>query len=102
MGFTGSALSTEEYTLYTKKYQFVPACVCVRACLTAGAAAEAAVVVEVSHGLAGLVGSVDGLVTLHTHPWNTTHTHAHAHTHTHTHRFSHKEQPSPQPLANTA
>ena len=46
---------------------------CVR--LTAGAAAEAAVVVEVSHGLAGLVGSVHGLVTLHTHPWNTTNAH---------------------------
>ena len=40
--------------------------------LTAGAAGEAAVVVEASHSLAGLAGSVHRLVALNTDSWNTT------------------------------
>lgn len=40
--------------------------------LTTGAAGEAAVVVEASHSLAGLVGSVHRLVALNADSWNTT------------------------------
>lgn len=38
--------------------------------LTAGAAGEAAVVVQVTHCLTGLVGSIDLLVALYTASWN--------------------------------
>lgn len=40
--------------------------------LTTGAAGEAAVVVEATHSLAGLVGSIDCLVAFNADPWNTT------------------------------
>lgn len=40
--------------------------------LTAGAAGEAAVMVEAAHSLAGLAGSVHRLVALNTDSWNTT------------------------------
>ncbi len=40
--------------------------------LTTGAAGEAAVVVEASHSLAGLVGSIHCLVALNADSWNTT------------------------------
>lgn len=39
--------------------------------LTAGTAGEAAVMVEATHGLAGLVGAIHCLVTLNTNSWNT-------------------------------
>lgn len=39
--------------------------------LTAGAAGEAAVVVEAAHRLAGLVGAVHRLVALNADSWNT-------------------------------
>lgn len=39
--------------------------------LTTGAAGEAAVVVEATHRLAGLVGSVHRLVALNADSWNT-------------------------------
>lgn len=44
-------------------------CVCVCA-LTAGAAGEATVVVQITHCLTGLVGSIDLLVALNTGSWN--------------------------------
>lgn len=37
--------------------------------LTAGSTGEAAVVVEVAHGLAGLVGSIHALAALHAGTW---------------------------------
>lgn len=40
--------------------------------LTTGAAGEAAVVVEATHSLAGLVGSIHRLVALNADSWNTT------------------------------
>lgn len=47
--------------------EIVQSTVCV---LTAGAAGEAAVVVQVTHCLTGLVGSIDFLVALNTYSWN--------------------------------
>lgn len=40
--------------------------------LTTGAASEAVVMVEATHSLAGLIGSMHCLITLHTRPWNRT------------------------------
>lgn len=40
--------------------------------LTAGAAGKAVVMVEATHSLAGLVGSIHGFVALNADSWNTT------------------------------
>lgn len=45
--------------------------------LTTGAASEAVVMVEAAHSLAGLIGSMHCLITLHAQPWNRTQTRRH-------------------------
>lgn len=55
--------------------------------LTTGTAGEAAVMVEATHSLAGLVGSIHRLVALHTDSWNTTQHMSKSESHRKSHTF---------------